>query len=219
MNIYRLALRPLLGLLVLAAPQRVLAAPTVVAAGQTHTLHEDLVLDDDDVLEIRGTPEKPCTLVGNRHRIRTGAKWVGTLKVTHCTIRDLGGLPQRGADGLVSGPGVSALDLTVAGKGSVIVEHCTFSACAAIHLRTAGASIAAFCHNTVLDDSAVAISKDIGKSGDFFTATGTSKEPKLFQGNFIPRGKVVIRAPGWLVGGDRDADSNLFIGHRIGIVT
>src|SRR5439155_25585629 len=65
---------------------------------------------------------------------------------------------------------------------------------------------------------AVAISKDIGRSGDFFTAAGSSRGRKLFQGNFIPRGKVVVRAPNWLVGGDRDADSNLFIGLRIGIV-
>jgi hypothetical protein len=50
------------------------AAPLVVEAGQTYTLHEDVILDGDAVLEVRRTPEKPCALVGNRHRIRSGGK-------------------------------------------------------------------------------------------------------------------------------------------------
>ena len=75
-----------------------------------------------------------------------------------------------------------------------------------------------FRHNTVLENSVVAISKDVGNSGDAFMATGNSKANQRFQGNFIPRGKVVIRAANWLIGGDKDEDSNLFIGMRIGIV-
>jgi hypothetical protein len=194
------------------------AAPLIVEAGQTYTLHEDVILSADDVLEVRGTPEKPCVLVGNRHRIRSGGKWTGSLKITHCTIRDLGGLPRRAADDRVQGPGEAAFDLKVTGKGSVVIEHCTLDACSALHLQTDEASTASFRHNRVLENAAIAISKDIGNSGDCFTATGTSREKKWFQGNFIPRGKVVLRGANWLVGGDRDADSNLFIGHRIGIV-
>jgi hypothetical protein len=194
------------------------AAPLIVEAGKTHTLHEDVVLNGDDVLEVRGTAEKPCVLVGNRHRIRLGGKWTGSLKITHCTIRNLGGLPRRTADDRVQGPGDPAFDLKVAGKGGVVIEHCTLDACSALHLQTDEAATASFRHNTVLENAAIAISKDIGNSGDCFTAAGTSKEKKWFQGNFIPRGKVVLRGANWLVGGDRDADSNLFIGHRIGIV-
>jgi hypothetical protein len=194
------------------------AAVLVVKAGQTHTLHEDVILNGDDVLEVRGTAEKPSTLGGNRHRIRSGDKWTGSLKITHCTIRDLGGLPRRTADDRVQGPGDPAFDLKVAGKGSVVIEHCTLDACSALHLRTDGESTATYCHNTVLENAVIAISKDIGNSGDCFTAIGNSKEKKWFQGNFLPRGKVVIRGANWLVGGDQDADSNLFIGHRIGIV-
>src|SRR5262249_38297576 len=185
---------------------------------QTHTLQEDVILNGDAVLEVRGTPQKPCVLVGNRHRIRSGGKWTGSLRITHCTIRDLGSLPRRTADNRVQGPGDPAFDVKVAGKGSVVIEHCPLDACSALHLQTDEASTASFRHNRVLETAVIAISKDIGNSGDCFTATGSSKERKLFQGNFIPRGKVVIRAPNWLVGGDTDADSNLFIGHRIGIV-
>ncbi len=194
------------------------AVPLIIEAGKTHTLQEDVILNGDDVLEVRGTAEKPSILVGNRHRIRSGDKWTGSLKITHCTIRDLGGLPRRTADERVQGPGDPAFDLKVAGKGGIVIEHCTLDACSALHLRTDGDSTASFRHNTVLENTAIAISKDIGNSGDCFTATGNSREKKWFQGNFIPRGKVIVRGANWLVGGDKDADSNLFIGHRIGIV-
>lgn len=204
--------------LALLFPPAARAAPLIIEAGQTHTLNEDVILDGGDVLEIRGTAEKPCVLVGNRHRIRSGNKWTGSLRFTHCTIRDLGALPRRTADNLVKGPGDSALDLKVAGKGTIAIEHCTLDACSALHLHTDEASTVSFRHNHVLENAAIAISKDIANSGDCFTATGNSQEKKLFQGNFIPRGKVVIRGANWLVGGDHDADSNLFIGHRIGII-
>src|SRR5262249_12380204 len=127
-------------------------------------------------------------------------------------------LPRRAADDLVQGPGDPAFDLKVAGKGGIVIEHCTLDACSALHLKTDETSTVSFRHNTVQENAVIAISKDIGNSGDCFTATGTSREKKWFQGNFIPRGKVVLRGANWLVGGDRDADSNLFIGHRIGIV-
>ena len=153
------------------------AAGLIVEAGQTHTLHGDIVLNGDDVLEVRGTAEKPCVLVGNRHRIRTGGKWTGSLKITHCTIRDLGGLLRRTADNRVQGPGDPAFDVKVAGKGRIVIEHCTLDACSALHLQTDGASTASFRHNRVLENAAIAISKDIGNSGDCFTATGTSDIP------------------------------------------
>ncbi len=205
-------------LFLITFPRAAHAVVHVVEAGQTHTLQDDLVLKGDDILQISGTAEKPCILVGSRHRIRTGPDWSGSLTVAHCTIRDLGGLPKRTAEGLIGGPGADAIDLKATKKGRVTIEHCTFDACSAIRLQTEDNATAIFRHNTVLDNSVVAISKDIGHSGDFFTATGNSQERKLFQGNFIPRGKVVVRAPSWLIGGDRDADSNLFIGLRIGII-
>jgi hypothetical protein len=218
MNLRNLGAIAALALAWLGSTSAARSAPLIVEAGQTYTLREDVILDGDDVLEVRGTPEKPCVLAGNRHRIRSGAKWAGSLKITHCTIRDLGSLPRRTPEDRVQGPGEPAFDLKVAGKGSIVIEHCTLDACSALHLRTDGDSTVSFRHNTVLENTVIAISKDIGNSGDCFTATGNSREKKYYQGNFIPRGKVVVRGANWLVGGDRDADGNLFIGHRIGIV-
>src|SRR5579872_1751189 len=82
------------------------AASIVVEAGQTHTLNEDLVLSGPDTLEIKGTADRPCTLVGNRHRVRSGTNWTGSLTITHCTIKDLGGLQKRSdTAGLIVGNG------------------------------------------------------------------------------------------------------------------
>jgi hypothetical protein len=195
------------------------AAPVVVEAGQTLTLTEDLVLNGTDTLEIKGTAGKPCTLVGNRHRVRTGDNWTGSLRITHCTIKDLGGLPKRGeTTGLITGNGPAAFDLKAGGTGEVTIENCTLDACSAVHLQTNGTATAAVRNNTILDTSVVAITKNVEHSGDAFVASGNSTGRKVFQGNFVPRGKVIVRGPNWLVGGDHDADSNLFIGMRIGIV-
>ena len=205
-------------LLFVSAPL-VCAATVVVEAGQTHTLTEDLVLNGTDTLEIKGTAEKPCSLVGNRHRIRSGDKWTGSVKITHCTIKNLGGLQKRSdKTGLYVGNGLPAFDLKVGGKGDITIENCTLDACSAIHLQTNDNSTAVIRNNTILDTSVVAITKNVEHSGDAFLATGNSREKKLFQGNFVARGKVIFRAANWLIGGDRDADTNLFIGLRIGIV-
>jgi hypothetical protein len=63
-----------LGLMLTAPLPTAAAGSVVVEAGQTHTLTADLMLNGGDVLDIRGTPEKPCALAGNRHRIRSGPK-------------------------------------------------------------------------------------------------------------------------------------------------
>src|SRR5262245_57410069 len=112
--------------LLFVPPSLVSAAPVVVEAGQTHTLTEDLVLNGADTLEINGTAEKPCSLVGNRHRVRSGDNWTGSLKITHCTIQKLGGLQRRSdATGLITGNGSAAFDLKVGGKGDITIENCT----------------------------------------------------------------------------------------------
>src|SRR4051794_21741476 len=147
------------------------AAPVVVEAGRTHTLTEDLVLNGTDTLEIKGTAEKPCSLVGNRHRVRSGDNWTGSLKVTHCTVKDLGGLPKRSATtGLMTGNGPAAFDLKVGGTGDVTIENCTLDACSAIHLRADGRATAAVRNNTILDTSVVAVTKNVEHSGDAFSA-------------------------------------------------
>ena len=98
-------------------------------------------------------------------------------------------------------------NLKVGGKGDVTIENCTLDACSAIHLQTNDKSTAVIRTNTILDTSVVAITKNVEHSGDAFSASGNSKERKVFQGNFVARGKVLFRAPNWLIGGDTDAEN------------
>lgn len=204
----------LLTLLLPATP----AAHHVVEAGQTYSLNEDLVLTGDDVLEVKGTPEKHCTLAGNHHRIRSGDKWSGSVKITHATLRKLGAPAQVANNGQRLGAEAHAFDLRGSGQASVIIEHCTFDECSSVQIQNDDQSVTTFRNNTYLENSLVAIDKDIARSAHCFVARGNSRERKRFQGNFIPRGKVLFQAPNWLVGGDHDADSNIFIGLRIGIL-
>lgn len=201
-------------LIVPAAP----AATHVIEAGRTHTLKEDLVLKGDDVLEVRGTAEKRCTLIGNNHQVRSADKWTGSLKITHCTIQKLGAPAKVSADGQRIGAEFHAFDLKLSGKGSVTIEQCKLDESSSIQIQNDENSVSTFRNNTILDNSIVAIDKDIGKSAHCFVARGNSKERKLFQGNSVARGKVVFQAPNWLIGGESDADSNLLIGLRIGII-
>jgi hypothetical protein len=209
-------LLPLGGLLLLGPAAS--AATHIIEAGQTYTLTEDLVLTGHDVLEVRGTAEKRCTLVGNEQRIRSADKWTGTVKITHCTLQKFGAAPRLSDDGQRIAAEFHALDLKVAGTGSIVIEHCTFEECSSVQVQNDDDSTTLFRHNIVRDNSRVATDKDIAKSAHCFVARGTSKQRKRFQGNFIPRGKIVFQAPNWLVGGDTDAESNLLIGLRIGIL-
>src|SRR4051794_3207735 len=61
-----------------------------LAAGQSLSLKADLVLTGDDVLEVRGTADKRCTVDGNGHRVRTAPGWRGHVRVAHCDLRGLG---------------------------------------------------------------------------------------------------------------------------------
>src|SRR5207302_1049211 len=102
------------------------AATHVVAAGQTLTLKADLVLAGDDVLEVRGTAAKRCTILGNDHRIRTAPGWKGHVRVTHCDLRGLGTAK------------LPSVDLSAAGAGEkIIFEHCVWDDCGPVHLRSA----------------------------------------------------------------------------------
>src|SRR5262249_29147631 len=170
--------------------QHVSAASLIIEPGQTHTLKDDLVLTGNDVLEIKGAPEQRCTLIGNNHRIRTGDKWTGFVKIGHCTLQKLGDRAKNTADGQRVGTEFHAFDLKVLGKGSVIIENCTFDESSSVQIQNDENSTTTFRNNTVLENSLVAIDKDIGKSAHCFVARGNSKERKLFQGNYIPRGKV-----------------------------
>src|SRR5262245_57560140 len=99
--------------LVALLPTPAVTDPTV-EAGQTLTLKEDLVLSGDDVLEIKGTAEKRCKLVGNGHRIRSKGQWTGSVRIRHCDVSKLGAPAKLTDDKSRIAAEFPALDLTAA---------------------------------------------------------------------------------------------------------
>src|SRR4051794_35065254 len=151
----RIPTAPFLAACGLAAllPAFAAAGPTVVEAGQTLSLSADLVLTGDDTLDVRGTPEKRCVLAGNGHRVRTAGTWTGSVRVRHCDVRGLGGPATLSADGSRIAAEFPALDLTAAGTGSIVIEHCDFDASAAVHVRNDGTSTTTFRANTIRENT------------------------------------------------------------------
>src|SRR5262245_39977168 len=96
----------------------------VVEAGEALALKEDLVLSGKDTLDIRGTPEKRCTIIGNGHSIRSQGDWTGSVRIRHCDIRGLGAPARLTEDSRRIAAEFPAIRLAISGKGSLVVEHC-----------------------------------------------------------------------------------------------
>lgn len=195
-----LSLCALVSLVVSSAP----AASRILSAGETLTLQEDLVLTADDSLEIQGTAEKRCKLMGDGHRIRTSSKWTGHVKIQHCDCKSVGTAAK------------SALELAATGTGEkIVIEQVVFDACGPIHLGNAEQSATIFRQNIIRANALVPVTNLPSESPSGFVATGNSPALKLFQGNRIDKSVVEFSgARNWLIGGDTDADSNRLIGVR-----
>jgi hypothetical protein len=132
-------------------------------------------------------------------------------------VRQLGAPAKLNNDGSRIAAEFPALDLTITGKGTLVVEHCVFDESAAVHVRNDGASTTTFRANTIRENTLARADKDLAKSLPCFVGRGSSPARKLFQANRIERSQARFAGPNWLVGGDSDADSNLCIGLRIGL--
>jgi hypothetical protein len=175
------------------------AGDTVVEAGQTLTLTEDLVLSGTSSLEVRGTADQRCVIIGNGHAIRSDGKWTGRLKITECDVRGLGA------------PKIHAIDIKAEEHAEILLDRCTFDGSSSFALRTDGASEARVTTCVIFETSTALVDKAREKSFPVFIARGTSTAAKLFQGNRVYKSHLEIEAPNWKI-----AD-NILIGWRSGV--
>jgi hypothetical protein len=190
-------------LLVLQLPNPAQAASKTVAAGETLTLTDDLLLSGEDVLRVDGTAQKRCTIAAAGQQIRTSGKWTGRVKISHCDIRGLGTASK------------AALELSAAGEGKIVIEHCTFDASGPVHLANLDNSAAEFRNNTIQANALVPVTNLPNESPPGFRASGNSPARKHFQGNHVYKSVVEFgNARNWVIGGDADADGNILIGQR-----
>jgi hypothetical protein len=178
-----------------------------VAAGETLTLDADLVLGADDSLDVAGTADKPCSIVGNQHQIRTAENWKGRINLAHARVKGLG-------TGAIK-PEVYGIVVRASGDASVTIADTLFEESAGVNVINNGNSTTSFLRNRIAANCVVPVHKDIGSSRECFVARGNSPAKKLFQGNRIFRGHAEFESPGWMIGGDTDSHSNLLIGLRV----
>ena len=196
--------------------------PLVVKVGQTLTLQGDIILAGDAVLDIQGTADQPCVIIGNGYQVKTKQEWTGRLRAAYCTFRQLGRpqavirIPNPGnwSGFKIEDPDVPAFDVTTGGKGEIAFDHCTFDDSSFLTFSTGGESTLSFRNNTILENGRFPVSEQPATSRAAFTLSGSSPAKKYFQGNRIYKGECRFSSPNVLVGGDRDEDSNLLIGIR-----
>jgi hypothetical protein len=180
------------------------AASRTLKPGDVLGIGEHLVLSGDDVLEVRGTREKPCRIDANCQQIKTTSDWRGWIKVHNCEFRGLGSAK------------LAAVDVAAFGSGDkIVIENSSFHACGAIHLANNDNSGTIFRNNVLNANSMVPVTNLPNESPPGFRATGRSPARKLFQGNQIMRSVVLFEnTSNWLIGGDKADDANLFVGMR-----
>jgi hypothetical protein len=170
-------------------------------ASDGERLSGDIVLTGSDSFE-----RADCLIVGNGYGIRAVAPWTGHLVIRRCMLVGVGS---------ASTP---AIALEMSESASAVIEDSTFDRCGAVRVNDDGTATTAFRNNVVLDTSVVALDTDSSRTTPAFEAVGTSTASKLFQGNRIGRSGCTFASPNWLVGGDSDAESNILVGLRAGIV-
>src|SRR5262245_23567292 len=112
----------------------VCAVDRIVEAGGTLTLEANLVLTGSDTLELRGTTDRPCTLDGAHHKIRTKGKWTGRVRVVHGRIKRLGSKDNYTPDRRRLLPDCEAIILEASGRSEVVFEHCVFEECNSVEI-------------------------------------------------------------------------------------
>jgi hypothetical protein len=195
-------------------PVTITVDPTPTYA-QVLNLTQDLVLSGSQSLQMVGSnaPGGRVRLNGNGFRIRTSGTWSGHLTLRYADVVGLGQLN----DGLL------AIDLTT--TAPLTLENCNFDGCGKLALTLNGTNTASISSNEFRCNTLVPLSQYPDETyGDLssFPALqflGNSSGQKLYRANNMGAGWLRLTGVShWTIGGDTDADGNVFIGPRVGIM-
>lgn len=195
----------LAGLAVMARPAS--AADTMVAAGGTLTLTDDLVLSGNDSLVAGAAGGARCTIDGATHGVKAMPGWTGRIQIASCDVVNLGSAA------------LPAIDVQDASGGAVFdVRDSTFDVSGQITVQSFADMSFAFRNNTITATAAVPAVVSLADSRPAFHFRGNGGDSqKLFQGNRILKSWVHVEAGrNWLIGGSTPADSNVIVGVRAG---
>jgi hypothetical protein len=187
-------------------PITVIEVPT---GGPKMDLTSDLVLSGNTSFELIGTESAPAVLTSsNGSKIRSAAGWTGHLTIRNADIIGLGAMDTPG------------IQVTVGGSNTLEISNSIFDRCGPPALGADGQAPIIFKGNTLSPNILTPVNDmpDYAGSHPSLVFTGSSTAPKVFSGNNI--GVSFVRwdhSSHWTIGGDHDADGNIFLGVRAGI--
>jgi hypothetical protein len=182
---------------------------------QVMNLTQDLMLSGSQSLQMVGTntPGGRVRINGNGFRIRTSGTWTGHVTLRYADVVGLGQLN----DGLL------AIDATT--TAPLTLESCNFDSCGKMAFTLNGTATASISSNEFRCNTLVPLSQYPDETyGDLSSypalqLLGSSTGAKLYRGNNMGAGWLRLTGVNhWTIGGDTDADGNVWIGPRVGIM-
>jgi len=182
---------------------------------QVLNLTQDLVLSRSQSLQIVGSnvSEGRVRINGNGFRIRTSGTWTGNFTLRYADVVGLGKLN----DGLL------AIDVTT--TAGLALENCNIDGCGKLAFSLNETATASISSNEFRCNTLVPLSQypdeTYGDQSSYpaLQLLGSSTGQKLYRANNMGAGWLRLTgANHWTIGGDSDADGNVFIGPRVGIM-
>ena len=188
-------------------------APPVYA--QVLNLTQDLVLSGSQSLQQEGTPAPGgrVRINGNGFRIRTSGSWTGHFTVRYADVVGLGQLND----------GQTAIDVTT--TAPLVLENSSIDSCGQLSFSLGGTATASISSNEFRCNTRVPLGQypdeTYGAQSSFAALRlfGGSTGQKVYRANNMGAGWLRLTGVNhWVIGGDSDADGNIFIGPRVGIM-
>ena len=177
--------------------------------GPNMTLASDIVLGGSTNFELIGTAGARALLTSsNGSRIRSAAGWTGHLIIRNADVIGLGGMD------------IPGIEITVGGSNALEISGSVFDRCGPPSLTANAQAPVTISGNTFQPNILTPVNDEADYAGSHpsLTIAGNSTASKLFQGNNVGVSFVrFYRTSHWLIGGDHDADGNVFIGVRAGV--
>ena len=176
-------------------------------------LTHDVVLSGAQSFQLAGTASNRVRLNGNGFHIRTSGTWTGQFTAQYA---DFSGLSLFNSS-------TSGIDVTT--TKPFTLENCIFDGCGTVSLTFNGTNTASVRSNEFRSNMTMPLSQypdDFGDPQSSFPAIrlmGSSTGQKVFSANNMGAGWLRLTGVNnWTVGGNSDADENIFIGPRVGIM-
>ena len=176
-------------------------------------LTQDIVLSGSQTFSMVGTPSARVRINGNGHHIRTSGNWTGQFTLRYADLSGLGQLND------------STLAIDVTTTKTLTMENCIVDGCGTVSFELNGTNTASVSSNEFRSNMLMPLSQYpdeyYGDQSSFpaVKLLGDSTGQKVFRANNMGAGWLrMTGVNNWIVGGDTDAQENIFIGPRVGIM-